>query len=66
MTNKKYKMESFVRYFYGINPRVENEKHINEKQFIRAFDNFNNEYNTLSDLNIEIKRLTDDINKRRH
>lgn len=57
-------MESFCRYFYEINQRVENEKHINKEQFIRAFDNFRNEYNTSGDLNIEIKRLIDDINKR--
>lgn len=66
MKNKKYKMESFNRYFYGINPSAENQDIINKKQYMCVFDNFRNENNTLHDLHIEVKEIIHDINKKRH
>lgn len=64
MKNKKYKMESFRKYFYDINPSVENQNLINKKQYMDVFDNFRNEYNTLHDLHIEIKEIFHEINKK--
>ncbi len=66
MKNKKYKTESFNKYFYGLNPRVDNKNKLDDKLFLLVFDDLRNEYTVFRDIYEEIKLHFYDINKKRH
>lgn len=63
MENKKYKREEFTKYFYGLHPRLNNEKILHPDLFIKVFDEFRQEYTSLHELYFELNEISKNEHK---